>query len=668
MAFRLPFRLTPRSAIELSIATLFALIGLILLLGTLDEFKAGRAFNRAMDSYVAGEAEDLRDHLDDAIAAKPAYDAPQEAVAKLRVDEGKLDEAVRMYERLQRRQEAGGGKASLPVLIGLAVAPLEAARASAASPEALREARTRLEAALAAYPDSGDVHVNLATVALLEGDAARCRAEMDQVEAVGNISPDALPVLYNLAGLLALREQRFDAAALEFEKVKEFRPDWEVPKLNLAAAHAQTLNTPSADPRLADRAANALRRVLPEIRKSRGPLYSLICQAVGTYSLLPHGLLKPQTGEALRLFAEAEKLAKLPWQTLFNRAVAQYLEVHAARHRTPGLFDTLAAHAQALTPPKAAPRDRFAASCILGTIEHGRGNAAKALEHFTAAAALAEKANDPFIRSAMPRAMASLVTLYYEAGDLPKAAECLKKAEALAGPEEQKSLSALAKLLRGTPVIQQFEWKQEKLFTEADLRVTATLFAPGSPKPLTPGNVTLTLTDDLGKTSRPLPFQLNGPNLCGVAVNLPQGRYRVQLTVTDPFGNRAEAAGEPIEIDREPPLVTGRVPDAGATVASVKAIEFRIEDALSGVDLEAVRVSLRYPPGSTVGARTLVAGGKVLFASADGSIPRNAAVTANVRAPLPPDKLLQGDYRAVVHVRDTRGKARDVEWTFHLAP
>lgn len=677
MAIRLPFRLTTRSAIELSLTLLFALVGLILLLGTTDEYKARKEFNRAMDSYAAEERDDASDFVRRAKDAKPDYDAPLEVEAKVFVDGGAekpamFAEALRAYQVLQRRQEARGGKATLPVLVGIAIAELEGVRASAPKPDALaaalHNARLRLEAALATHPGSGDVHVNLATVAMLENDLARCNGELKKVEAVGNISPDALPVIYNLKGLLALKEQRFTNAMDEFRKVEEFRPDWDVPKLNLGAAYAQVIVASGAEARLADGYALELRKVLPEVRKSKSPLLGLICQAYGTYFIHQHRAI-PQPLEALRYFGEAEKLGKLPWSARFNQAIAQYMDAHGARKRVAAAYAAPAAElARALTGSEAGPRDKFVASCILGTIENERGNRKEALAHFQRAIALSGESSDPFISKAASRVHTSLLALYYDAGELVKAAECLKKLEGVADPDLKKQLDNFGKHLRSAPTIGQFEAKLDKLFTDCDLRVSAALAIPGSPRPLGPENVTLTLQDELSGTTRPFPFQLNGGALYAVAANLLQGKYRVKLTLSDPFGNRESAASDLFEVDRDPPAISKRKPDAGATVASLRTIEFSVEDSMSGVDLENLRVSLRYPVGSPIASRTLVSGGKYQFGTQEGDIKRYSPVTSNVRAPVPPDKFPKGDYKIVAHIQDTRGKARDIEWTFTLAP
>lgn len=675
-ALRLPFRLTPLSAIELSFALLFSLVGLILILGTTDEYKAGRAFNAAMDNYAAGVLEDVYHDLERAMEAKPDYAAPREAYAKLMVDEGyknpaKFTEAIGICQDLQRRQEAAGKPPSLPVLVTLAVASLEAVRAQSPTPQALaaamKEARRRLESALDIHADSGDVHVNLATLALMENDLPRCKAEMEKVIAVGNISPDALPVFYNLSGLVALREKLFVSAASEFEKVKEFRPDWDVPQLNLGAAYAQVLLTPKADPYLVDRSANALRRVLPGLRKSQSPLCGLIYEALALYYLQTR---RPRTqpSEALQAYGEAERYGKLTWQSRFNRAIARFLELrYASRRVAPALYAGPAGEITPfLTDPKASPRDKLMASCILGSIEVERDKPKEAIAHFERALSLAEQASPPIGQAILSRICLSLGSLYYEAGRLPEAFKLFEKGKDTPDPEERKQLDRFFKENRSAPSITQFEVKREVLFTAHDLQVSALLATPGSPVPLGPENVALSLTEELSGLTKPLPFQLNGPALYAVALNLPQGRYRVKLTLTDPFGGRDEAASEPLEIDREAPQVLARVPDAGATVNTLKAIEFKVEDSLSPVDLAALRVMLRYPPGTPL-SRTLVAGGKYQFPSPDGKIARNTPATTDVKAPVPADKLPNGEYRVTVHVQDSKGNARDVEWTFRLA-
>lgn len=676
--FRLPFRLTTLSAIELGLAALFVLIGLILTLGTTDEYKAGRAFNRAMDNYSAGILEDVYRDLELAMAAKPDYAAPREAYAKLMVDEGyrnaaKFAEAIGICQELARHQEARGGRPSLPVLITTAVAGLEAVRAGSPAPEALaaavREAKGRLEAALATYSRSGDLHVNLAAIALLENDVARCKAEMEKVVEVGDISPDALPVFYNLGGLVALRERRFIAAAVEFEKVKEFRPDWDIPMLNLGAAHAQVLLSPKTDPTLANRSAATLRRVLGGLRKAENPLCGPMYEALAYHHLRTR---QPRTGpaDALLAFGEAARFGKLSPPSLANRAVAAYLGVRYTARRTGAdpFAEPAAEMAKVLANPKAGPRERLMASCILGSIEAERRKPKEAIAHFQRALPLADQARDALSKAIAARIHSSLGTLYYEVGQLMEALEHFEKAKDTPDVDERKRLEIFLSQSRSAPTIGQFEARRDVLFTAFDLQVSAQLATPSSPEPLGPENVTLILADELSGTTRPLPFQLNGPALHAAAVNLPQGKYRLKLTLTDAFGGRAEAQSEAFEFDREPPRLANRKPEPGATISSLKAIEFDVEDSLSSVDLATLRVNLRYPPGTPLLTRTLVAGGKYQFPSPNGAIPRGAPVTAEVRAPMPQDKLPKGEYRVTVHVKDTKGNARDMDWAFKLAP
>jgi len=670
---RIPLQLTVRSSIELAVVGILTLVGLVLILGTLDEYKSGRAFNRAMDNYAAGAFEDVYEGVEEATQAKPSYDAPRELHAKLVIDEGyrnpaKFAEARDTFEQLRQRQEAAGGRASAAVLIGLAVADLEAARAQATKPEApaaaVAEARKRLEAALTLYPNSGDIHVNLATIALLENDVARCNKEIAKVEEAGDISIDALPVLYNLKGLVQLREKHFAAAGAEFEKVKEFAPEAEVPDLNLAAANAQVVLAADSDPRLADLAATSLRSLIGRLAKSKSPVLPRLCEAMASY-LLKRGA----PADALQRLAEAERAGKLTWQGRFNQALAQYLVVRAARNfRRDPLAGPVAELAQALTSAKTGRRERLIAAAVLGTIDAETGNIKRAIAHFESAAATPTHPPDPFIPRALARVHMSLGALHYSTGAPAKAIEHLDKALPNADDEQKRQISLFLKQVRATPVIRDFTVKRDKLLTDYDLQVSANLSLPGSPKPLAPEDATLTLTDTLGGTTRPLPFRLNGPLLYAVAVNLPQGRFRVELTLRDYLGNKDSVTSETLEVDREAPRAVELDPAPGTKVPKLTLVRCRLEDTLSGVDLEKVRVMLRYPLGSPIGSRQLVMAGRYQFPSADGAIPRNTPITSELRCPLPADKLPPGEYKVLVHAADTAGKAGDTEWSFTLAP
>ncbi len=668
--FRLPFRLTPLSAAQLAAALILTLLGLIFILGTTDEYRARRAFNRAMDSYSAGDIGDARDALEDAWQAKPAYDAPREVFGKLLVDDGardpkNFDEARAEFQRLRQRAEAAGRSPSLPVTVGLAVAELEAVRAAKPTPDALaaalRVARQRLEALLQAHPNSGDLHVNLATIALLERDLSRCKAELDKVTDAGTISPAALPIVYNLNGLVALAEKRFAAALAEFEKVEEFAPNWDVPRLNLGATHAQMLMAGEANVFQAERSATALRRTLDRLRKSKDPLCGRISQA-----LAMHAIRRNLPEEAIRRFGEAEAIEKLPWQSRFNRAVAQYMLAMAARARRPeALAQPAAELAQALTNPQASPRDRFLASCILGTIEAERKRPKEAIEHFQRAAAYSGPP-DTFVRAALPTIHMSLIALYCNTGEYAKIAHHLEQAKATTDEVEKKKLDAFLSLIKRPPAITKFDAKLEKLYSDGDLSVSASLAVPSSPKVLGPDNVALSLVETASGLSKPIPFGLNGPQLYARALNLPQGTYRVELTLSDLFGGQDKATSEALVVDRDPPHVLNCRPEPNSTVSSVPAIQFEVKDTMSGVEADSLRVLLRYP-GTAMISRALVSGGKYQFASADGATPRYAPVALpRITAPVPAERLVKGEYRVTVHVQDSCGKARDFEWSFTL--
>jgi tetratricopeptide (TPR) repeat protein len=663
------FRLTPLSAAGLSAAGVLTFIGLLLLAGTIDEYRAGRAFNRALDAYAEDNVERVHAYLDEAIAAKGSYAAPQEVKGKLFIDEGELnaerfEEAQELFRHLAEvQEERRRGSPTLAVLIGRAVAELEAARARGETPtpsdRAVAEARRRLERAAEEYPDSGDVYVNLAAVALMENDPARCRRHLERVEQVGHVSFDALPYLYNLHGLLQLRGGHLPRAVQEFEKVAEFRPDWSVPRLNLAAAYGQSLLRGDLDARTAHRYAELVRRVISELRRVQSPLVSPVC-----HSLAVHNIRIDQPDLALDYFERAAANQELHWHARLNRAIAYYL---AGDERAGGseaqaeLFEKAQTELQkAIQSPLLTSRDKFAAYCILATIHARAGRHEDAIAHFHKAEALATQTDIEAIQEQLPRIQHNLAALYYIVENEPKALEYLEKSKDL--PEARDEAEKLLRQLSTPPAIDRFKVSREPIYTEYDASVRALVASRSSSKPLDPETgIQVTLHNALNEASRPIPFTLEGTLLRAYAVNLPQGRFTVRIRVTDAVENTAEAEGEPFAIDREPPRLVERRPASGSRVEEVRTIEFNVVDAINKPDLATLTVMVRLPVGAQM---AVVSRGRYRYPAPDGSTKAGDPVTARVRAPLQKPSQAPGTYTVITRVRDTLGKEAETVWSF----
>jgi hypothetical protein len=219
----------------------------------------------------------------------------------------------------------------------------------------------------------------------------------------------------------------------------------------------------------------------------------------------------------------------------------------------------------------------------------------------------------------------------------------------------------MARQLRMPPVVEKFDAKLAKIATDFDVRIGAQVSPPSVAKPLAPENIRLTLTNSLTGTLAPIPFRLLGTQLRAVLLDLPQGRFRVELQVTDHMGNASQAAVREFEFDREPPRILDRVPAPAAVVKRLDAIEFRVDDVIMLPDLATLSVSLQYPKGAPSGMAMLVSRGKYLVENASTKVNSEASalVKAPVRRPTPP-----GKYLVSVHVQDALGKKCEAEWSF----
>jgi len=672
------FRLSASALVELVLTILLGLAGLLMLASTWSKYKATRAFGKAMDGYAAGDIESVHEALEAAAEARPGYTAPQEALGKLMIDDAarlpakeaaeKFAAARDFFERLKTEEESAEGNASQAVLIGLAVAGLEATRAHNPPKDELRravaDARARLDEARSLYPQGaaiGDLYVDLATTALLDDNVPAAEECLQKVREVGNVSNDALRYVYNLKGLIALRKGGLEDAAAEFQIVHEFAPDWEVPRLNLAAAQAQNLLRGDLDIYVAESLAGLVQGVLERAKKDPkgqlvGPIYN---------TLAIHAMRNGRAELAESFLKDSEKFAPLGWHARFNRAIASYLMLRkdriGAAQRDQAIGSVRRELEAALPSPNATLRDRFTALCVLGTLDAMAKQWPSAITRFESAAKTNAPAGERFVRSALPRVHRALAALCYKTEQFKKALDELDKSTGLT--DQADVAAAMARQLRMPPVVESFDAKPAKIATDFDVRIRAQVSAPSVPKPLSPENIRLTLTNSLTGTVAPIPFRLLGSQLRAVLLDLPQGRFRVELQVTDLMGNASQVAVREFEFDREPPRILDRVPAPAAVVKRLDAIEFRVDDVVMLPDLSTLSVSLQYPKGAASAMAMLVSRGKYLVENDSTKVNAEASaeVKAPVRRPTPP-----GKYIVSVRVQDALGKKCETEWSFTL--
>ncbi|NQT52524.1 hypothetical protein HQ576_10755 [bacterium] len=672
------FRITAASAAALAVGIVLGLAGLLMLLGTIDEYRAGRAFNRAMDAYSASNIENVHAYLDEAIAAKDTYAAPQEVKGMLFIDEGhvrpaRYAEAEELFRQLADAQENerhsdGHTGPSLPVLVGRAVAELEAARAQSTtdrpSASAVAAARRQLERAAEEYSHSGDLYINLATVALMEGNVPQCRRYLDKAREVSHVSLDGLPYLYNLRGLVELREGRLPVAVQEFEKVAEFRPDWSVPRLNLAAAYAQSLIRGQLSDHTAATYAGTIVKTVRNLTREHSPLVPPICHSLAVYNIR-----RNSPGLALQFFEQAAAQGELGWHAKLNRAIALYLAGKAASPKSPHRADFYVKATRdlqaALSNRLLTSRDKFAAYCILGTIQAQAGKNDEAIAHFCKAEDLASRTAIVAIRQQLPRIRRNLAGLYYLTDQGKEAIAYFEKSKEF--PDPKLEAQAILRQLSTPPTIHKFEARLGKVYTDFDLAVRADVAAQATNVPLdaTQG-VRLILHNAITGEARPLPFLLEGTLLRTRVLNLPQGRFTCRLEVTDHLGNHTTATSEPFAIDREPPRFVDQDPAPGSTgKGPLRAITFRIADAVGEPDPATLSVMVRHP-GATGAQRALVSRGRYRYAAPDGSTKANDPATADVVAPLEGPATAAGTYTVIVRANDALGKAAEATWSFTL--
>jgi len=302
---------------------------------------------------------------------------------------------------------------------------------------------------------------------------------------------------------------------------------------------------------------------------------------------------------------------------------------------------------------------------MFGKLNSMLGKPAEASVHFERALKLVQfGAAKGQSQETVPRLHRCLAALCLEQRQYEAAIPHLEACRAL--PDPRNEVAEILARLRKEPFIANFEVAQLRLVTDYDVRYSCRLVAPATAIPTALDKIQLTLTDELTNTTLPAPFRLTKGYIHGVMVNLPQGKFRLELQFTDALGNRSAVSRHMFEIDREAPRVLERVPADGASVSKLDVLRFVLYDAISKVDLEKVNVTLSYPTTRTATNRLLVSRGKYTVDAPDGSVGKTDPITNNVTCPVP-GPTPAGEYTVHVRAEDTGGRSASVSWTFRLA-
>lgn len=246
---------TPLSIAELCGVVVLATMGISLGVSAYRDFKLKYNFEKALVYYASNQSGNATDRLTTAIAARgiEEWPYPHFLQAKVNVNEGKLEEATALYEKLKTVKPGDNlwTKAhQAACCVGLGCIALrrydDSLEKQKPNPKLLAEATSAFKEAQAIDEKCLEAGIGLAHVALRQGwdpetqkiskeACDQAQRELTNVEKT-SLTPtiDGLVDKYMAQGRIAYERQDYSGAELEFRRAYQLQPSWKGPFANVA--------------------------------------------------------------------------------------------------------------------------------------------------------------------------------------------------------------------------------------------------------------------------------------------------------------------------------------------------------------------------------------------------------------------------------------------------
>ena len=513
---------------------------------------------------------------------------------------------------------------------------------------------------------SGDVFVNLGSVALAEGDPAAALAYFDKAAESRNMRMEGLVHLYNGRGVARGKQAALETGAKQQELLKQ--AEVELTKAELIAPYSPDVVTNRFMLRLALVAGKpigdpARRALIIEsstfIREHGGrvrPAFGFIVNNDLGLQAYKEG----RFADALAAFTQAGKLDPLAYAPALNRGVT--LLSIAQKSPVPKAVEDARAVVEVLIDSTRIPNlHKLALVAQLGNVEYAAGERESCRKHFAQALKFAKLQPGTADAASVYRAMA---ILHYDADKYAEAIEMTKLA--MQTDPSMADVQKVIDILKTPPRVTKPDLLRYDSLPPKLQPLRAEVSSEAVPDLIEKDKIDVTIDD------QPADFAFAEASQIIILPRAPaeDGVHLVKVEATDKLGNKGSAVGE-FRIDSTPPVVYAVNPPVDAELNADDMVEFSVElqDTISGVDLGTLKLSVAHTGigGKSLETYPIVDKGKYLYNVDDamaemvmGNDIRKEKFTFECKTALTP-----GTYRFTLEVADKRGnKLVDSKWQY----
>ncbi len=609
------------------------------------EMGVKKSFSRGLDAFYLNDWDSSLQELRSCMQRKPAFAPPYEVAGYIHFMKGEVTEAEQVFADAVNN----AGQTETPLsMMGLAVINAERT-AEKRELSQLKLIAGQMESMQDLVPCDVDALINAAAIRLNAEDTSvgkRLLRTLKEKEAVYTAS--AMPVLANARGVLAYTEGNREEAMTQFRYAAGRAGSWGAPRANLSALSVDTVSSLKT-------ADEVIEKLFPYLHSTNTSAFSrddayLYHNTLGVVAYMRLG--EKYYGKAIEHFNKAITVKPdEPWAKLNKAAV---MALHADRvgekERVKHVEATEKVYHEVLAGKGVDNKIKYLMYNVLGILAMKRNAPDKALEWFEKAY---EMKKDDYL------VCTHLGILHYTLKHYARAKRYYKESGAL--KDDQEEVNRVLKVLTAVPTLEAASVRYT-----TDVKPVVGVRAGVNSCPATVENCRIEVKfDDTPGFFTVRPCYLT----CVPAGDLLGGRHKLNITVTDPAGNKTERAFE-FAVDRKPPRFHGVKPKAaGVAKGNNPTIVIRAWDELSAVDLKTVYVKYMTGEGmDMMVSEEVLRDGKYQYDMPALNIKKGQVLSTEEIKFVPKNSLVAGSYRLFAQGSDVVGNrlSPPAKWDFFV--
>jgi tetratricopeptide (TPR) repeat protein len=312
--------LTRRALIELGVTLSMGIISIFTIISGVKRWFYRYYLEKALLEHDTRRIQRVAHNLKKAISWRKDLYHPKFLLAKIKAEQGNLQEAERIYTQILEKSPDSTIKRY--ARLGLGILYLKASSEETLRKVFLRKAQEEFSKVLEEDPYSSQAQLGLIYRAIIERNLKDLQLRLKRFTLPEGASQGFLMDYYMAKGFLSLREDNFIQAERFFKKVYQYEPSWSLPFANMLLSKARFYLSQEIPQKELLKHKEALQSIFKDLRqKSRGFKERIMQALIGLRISASYRFASKKPRFALELLGRALHSFKDKFEVAFTNLV-----------------------------------------------------------------------------------------------------------------------------------------------------------------------------------------------------------------------------------------------------------------------------------------------------------------------------------------------------------